>query len=247
MGRDTRHQGDPSDELPGVLAIGGTDVTTAFVSMSARHPEGRDAEYVEWHTLDHAPEQRRLTSLRHAFRTVSTPACRAARAISTERYDDVDHLMTYFFAGRSDREHFGALGRALADGGRMPLRLPSVAMGSFDLVGRAAARRVLVGADAVPWRPCTGVYLLVEQGSGDAGGLVEQPGVAGVWSFATDESAQGEPALQLTYCFLDGDPLPTAAALRAPLEARWADDDVVPFLAAPYLPVVPFDWARHLP
>lgn len=237
----------PSDELPGVLALGRTDVTTAFVSLSARHPEGRDAEYLEWHGLDHAPEQRRLASLRHAFRLVSTPECRTARLRSTDGYADVDHVMTYLFAGRSDLDRFQALGRELASAGRMPLRLPSVALGTFELAGRAATPRILAGADVVPWRPWTGVYLLIEQGAGDAGALVVEPGVAGVWSFR-GEAAGDEPALQITYAFLDGDPLTAAVTLGAAVEARWdADDRIAPLLAAPFLPVTPFDWTRHLP
>ena len=45
-----------------------SDVTTLFVSMSARHPEGQDADYLEWHTFDHRPEQQRLASLRTSVR-----------------------------------------------------------------------------------------------------------------------------------------------------------------------------------
>jgi hypothetical protein len=43
--------GTPSDELPDVLATGATDVRLVFVSMTAREPDGRDAEYLEWHSL----------------------------------------------------------------------------------------------------------------------------------------------------------------------------------------------------
>src|SRR5580658_936674 len=89
--------GTASDAAPAILAAGRTDITTWFVSMSARHPEGRDADYLEWHSLDHRPEQHRLQALRASLRLVSTPACRAARAVSRSRYDAVDHLMTYLF------------------------------------------------------------------------------------------------------------------------------------------------------
>lgn len=89
--------GTPSDDAPAILATGRTDITTLFVSMSARHPEGHDADYLEWHSLDHRPEQHRLESLRASLRLVSTPACRAARVIANERYEATDHLMTYLF------------------------------------------------------------------------------------------------------------------------------------------------------
>jgi hypothetical protein len=86
--------GSPSDDVPDVLATGNTDITTMYVSMSARHPEGRDADYLEWHGLDHQPEQHRLRALRASLRLVSTPACRRARAATDERYDGADHVMT---------------------------------------------------------------------------------------------------------------------------------------------------------
>ena len=54
--------GTPSDDVAGVLATGRGDIGTLFVSMARRHPEGRDAEYLRWHTLDHRPEQHRLTA-----------------------------------------------------------------------------------------------------------------------------------------------------------------------------------------
>ena len=91
------YAGTPSDQLPDVLATGSTDVGLAFISLSAREPDGRDAEYLEWHHLDHRPEQHRLAGLRQSLRLVSTPACRAARAASVDPFDAVDHVMTYLF------------------------------------------------------------------------------------------------------------------------------------------------------
>src|SRR5580704_16251372 len=118
-------EGTPSDRLPDVLCTGSTDVQLAFISMSAREPNGRDAEYLAWHSLDHRPEQYRLSGLRNSLRVVSTPACRAARAASVDEYDAVDHVMTYHFDDQSALPSFNALGAALHQGGRMPLRLPT--------------------------------------------------------------------------------------------------------------------------
>ena len=158
--------GTPSDEVEAVLATGRTDVTTIFVSMSARHPDGGDAEYLEWHTLDHRPEQSRLATVRGSVRLVSTPACRAARAACDERYEAVDHVMTYFFADIAGLEEFNDLAVALADAGRIPYLLPLVERGVYGLDGMVAAPRVKVGADVLPWWPAQGVYLLVEAGRG---------------------------------------------------------------------------------
>ena len=71
--------GTPSDDVDGVLAAGRGEIGTLFVSMARRHPDGHDAEYLRWHTLDHRPEQHRLAGVRASLRLVSTPACRAAR------------------------------------------------------------------------------------------------------------------------------------------------------------------------
>src|ERR1700760_872456 len=90
--------GTPSDEVADVLAAGRGDITTMFISMATRHPDGTDAEYLRWHTLDHRPEQHRLAAVRASLRLVSTPKCRAARAVRHERFDAVDHVMNYFFS-----------------------------------------------------------------------------------------------------------------------------------------------------
>src|ERR1700761_5184006 len=105
--------GTASDDLPPVLATGSTDVHTIFVSLSARDADGRDAEYLHWHSLDHRPEQYRVAGIRHSLRLVSTPACRAARAASHGRYDLVDHVMTYYFTQDAAFDQFRALSVAL--------------------------------------------------------------------------------------------------------------------------------------
>ena len=48
----TQLPGTPSDEVSEVLATGRGGITTLFVSMATRHPEGTDADYLRWHTLD---------------------------------------------------------------------------------------------------------------------------------------------------------------------------------------------------
>ena len=39
--------GTPSDDVSEMLTTGRTDVTTIYVSMTERHPEGSDAEYLD--------------------------------------------------------------------------------------------------------------------------------------------------------------------------------------------------------
>lgn len=242
--------GTPSDELPQVLATGRSDVRLAFVSMSAREPQGRDAEYLEWHSLDHRPEQHRIAGLRQSLRLVSTPACRAARAAGDGRYGAVDHLMTYFFAENAAFEQFKALSAALG-GERRPFRLPSVDSGYLRLAGKCAARHAIAGADVIPWRPSRGVYFIAEQGSASPAALAEIAGVAGIWWFHGGQQPvpgfRDNSGLQLSYCFLDQDPVEIAQGLRAPLERRWAEHAIKPLLAGPFHTLVPFEWSRYLP
>src|SRR5581483_351076 len=234
------------------LELGRTDVTTIFVSLSARDPDGRDLEYLEWHCFDHRPEQYRLAGMRGSLRLASTPECRAARIVSDQRYDALDHVMTYLFTGTDALPPFYALGRALYRAGRMTHRLPQIERDVFHLDGMAAASRLKVGADVLPWWPSLGVLMLVERGRADGADLVNVPGVAGAWWGTGVEVAEppSEPDiadLQLTYCFLDDDPVVTAHAMRPALEERWAHGPAVPLLAAPFQTVVPWEPGRYLP
>ena len=147
--------GEASDDCPEILATGRTDVTTIYTSLSKRHPDGLDADYLEWHSLDHRPEQHRLAQLRASFRMVSTPVCRAARAASHERYDEADHLQTYFFTDLSAMDSFNELNTALRNAGRAPYLLPLVERGIYRVDGIAAAPRIKVGAE---------LALVVDQG-----------------------------------------------------------------------------------
>jgi hypothetical protein len=244
--------GTPSDECPDVLATGRTDVTTIYASFSERHPDGRDADYLAWHSLDHRPEQQRLPMLRSSFRVVSTPACRAVRAASDRRFDAADHLMTYLFTALAAMDDFNALSVALREAGRAPYLLPTVERAAYRLDGSAAAPRIKVGADVLPWWPRKGVYVLVERGQETAEELVGVPGVGGAWwggaeplepPFCTRDNS----GLHITYLFLDDDPVVVARRLSPILTGRWSTGAVEPLLAAPFYGLVDYDWDRYRP
>jgi len=239
----TELPGTPSDNVTAVLETGDGGISTLFISMATRHPSGSDADYLRWHTLDHRPEQHRLAALRASLRLVSTPACRAVRPVSHERFDPVDHVMTYFFTDPNGLKGFLELGKALRDAGRIPTLLPPVERGVYEIHSKASAPHVKVGADVLPWWPLQGVFLLVEKGTAPATGLLDVDGVAGVWSASADESS----GQCITYCFLDDDPVDTALRLQPLLARRWQDSHVEPMLAAPFYPVAPHEWERHLP
>jgi hypothetical protein len=243
--------GTPSDEIDAVVATGRGDITTLFVSMATRHPEGQDADYLQWHTLDHRPEQHRLSAVRASLRLVSTPACRSARAAGQDRYDAIDHVMTYFFSDPSGLDGFLDLAKALIGADRKLPLLPPIERGVYDVERKVAAPRIKIGADVLPWWPIKGVYLLLERGAASADRLVDVDGVAGVWSAASlavdAKLASAKAGQSITYCFLDDDPIATAARLRPVLERRWQDSGVEPLLAAPFYLVVPYEWDRYVP
>lgn len=243
--------GTPSDEVAEVLAAGRGEITTLFVSMATRHPDGTDADYLRWHTLDHRPEQHRLAAVRASLRLVSTPACRFARALSDGPLDAVDHVMTYFFTDEAGLRWFNELSTALGNAGRKLPLLPPVERGVYEVHSKASAPRVKVGGDVLPWLPVRGAFVLVERGSASADPLVAVEGVAGVWSALSREvdadlaSAQGGQSI--TYCFVDDDPVATAERLRPVLKVRWAESGIEPLFAAPFFAVVPYEWDRYVP
>jgi hypothetical protein len=243
--------GTPSDQVPGVLATGRGDIGTLFVSMATRHPDGEDAEYLRWHAVDHRPEQHRLSAVRASLRLVSTPGCRAARAVGEDRFDAIDHVMTYFFTDIGGLKGFNELSDELGDAGRKVDLLPPVQRGVYDVASKAAAERIKVGADVLPWWPARGVYLILERGEASSPDLLSVDGVAGVWSATSrgvDKSlASAKAGQRITYCFLDDDPVAAAERLRPTLETRWTETDVEPLFAAPFHLVVPYEWDRHVP
>ncbi len=252
----------PSDEDAGVLAAGSGDVELAVLSMSSRSPEGEDAAYLEWHMLDHLPEQYRIDGVRLGQRWISTPACREARVASEAPFDRVDHIVNYLFArpragSMADAlEVFFSLGNSLHRAGRMPLRLPRVHLAIHDLVAKSASARVLVGADVLPWRPARGVYLIVERVGGPVetapghalDGLLDIEGVAGSWSYrgttGRHERVDDADGLEVTVCYLDADPVELADPIGEHLVTHWAEGSMTPLLGAPFEVVQPWRWER---
>jgi hypothetical protein len=165
--------------------------------------------------------------------------------------------MTYLFDGPTALAPFRALGRALSAGDRMPVWLPRVETDAYTVAGKVAARRVVAGADVMPWRPAVGVYMLLEEGTAAVDDVCDVEGVAGVWWAVSDRDdpvfSWGTPAAddvvvkQVTYCFLDDDPVAVAERLRPILDRRWGRGGVRPLLAAPFFVVRPHEWDRYLP
>jgi hypothetical protein len=148
-------------------------------------------------------------------------------------------------------EEFFALGADLRAAGRMPLALPSVELGGYRFDAAVAAARVQIAAEVLPWRPATGVYLLVEDGAGTPVDLVDVPGVAGLWSFLGDSSIHPRLAptggRRLTVCYLDDAPVATAHRLTAVLQTRWEQNESTRLMASPFMALTPWKWDVALP
>jgi hypothetical protein len=235
-------------------------VKVAAMSMSASSPDGDDATYLEWHQLDHMPEQYQIPGMLYAQRWASTPECRAARAAESERFTPVNHLVQYLFGEPVEQaiDDWFVLGAALHRVGRFPHRLPAVLLAAFDVVSCHAAPSALVTDEIVPYRPNRGVYLVVERPADNGSSCPWSPehvarllaidGVAGLWTFAANAELRADRFDPVHYdaavCYLDGDPVITAEPIGQLVTERWDGTPVTRELAAPFVTMRAWEWDR---
>jgi hypothetical protein len=234
-------------------------VKLAAMSLSASSRDGDDAPYLEWHQLDHMPEQYQIPGLLYGQRWASTPECRAARSVQSERFEATNHVVQYLFGEPVAQavDDWFALGAHLREIGRFPHRLPQVMLGGFDLVAWHAAASALVTPEVVPYRPNRGMYLVIEQPD-DASEpaawedehverLLAIDGVAGMWSFASGSLRPDRfdtTGYHLAVCYLDGDPVEVAEPVAEVVNDRWKEIAVTPEFAAPFMSVRAWEWDR---
>lgn len=240
-------------------------VKVGFFSFTEITDPAEHRAYNEWHQFDHMPEQLPIPGIVHGQRWVSTPACRAARAIDEEPLRPIHYMTLYLMADPVDRtlRDFMEVGQQLRALGRFHLQRRAAISGPHQWLDAHVAPRVLVSAEAVPYRPNRGVYVIVEEPDAAAapeaidawvralrvewvGEVCALAGVAGVWQFATSPALQGagwsRGERRITVCYLDGAPLDVASALVPHLEERWRDAPVRPLHAGPLETVVPYEW-----
>jgi hypothetical protein len=238
-------------------------VKVGFFSFTEVTDPAAHRSYNEWHMLDHMPEQFPLDGIVYGQRWVSTPACTAARAVDEQPFDTAHYMTLYLMSEPIERtlREFYDLGGELAAKGRFHQQRRAQMSGPFRVLSTAAAPRVLVSADAVPYRPCRGVYVIVEQ-TRDRAALdaylrwqhaehephfLAVPGVAGVWTFAAssrDRNERWSPGdRRVTVCWLDDDPLTVADGLEPIVKARREYDATSHVeLAGPLETIVPWQW-----
>jgi hypothetical protein len=204
-------------------------VRVGFFSFTEITDPAEHRAYNEWHQFDHMPEQFPLPGITWGQRWVSTPACRAARAVSGA-LDPIHYVTLYLVTEPVDETltSFVAWGRELARRGRFHQHRRALLSGPFDLVEMAVASRVLISRAAVPYRPHKGVYVQVDQRGApalDLRSLCDRDGVAGVWQFAND-------AHRITVAWLDGEPL----------AASWPSPSADAIFAGPFETIAPYEW-----
>ena len=235
-----------------------------FFSFTEITDPGEHHAYNEWHQLDHLPEQFPLAGVVYGQRWVSTPGCRAARAVSDASLDPIHYLTCYLMADpiAETLEDFFDLGAELHRLDRFHRHRRAHLTGPFEVGDTAAAARVLVSPAAVPFRAHRGLYVVVEEPR-DPGALagyrrwiaeehtpavLTVPGVAGVWEFSTRDGLVSPRwsagTRRITVCWLDENPIDVAVRL-APLEAirreRFDSVSRVTF-AGPFETITPWEW-----
>lgn len=242
-------------------------VKIGFFSFTEITDASGHRAYNEWHQLDHMPEQFPLPGVAHGQRWVATPECRRACAIQEDLFRPTDYMTLYLMTDPIDRtlEDFMELGRRLHGLGRFYQHRRSHLSGPFPFLEGHAAPRVCISAEAVPYRPNRGVYVIVEEPVDRQSmdtylrrlhehhlpAVLSLPGVAGVWSFATNPRYTGPGWTQgnrrITVCYLDDDPIGVAGTLRPLLEERWTDAPLRPVFAGPLETITPWqwDWFEH--
>ena len=225
-------------------------VRVGFFSFTEITDPGEHHSYNEWHQLDHMPEQFPLDGIAYGQRWVSTPACRAARTVSEPPLDSIHYMTLYLMTEPVERTlaEFRQLGRDLREVGRFHLHRRAQLSGPFPLRGAAVASRVLISAEAIPYRPNLGVYVEVEElarGDDAAGAewirtvhlpaLCAQPGVAGAWSFADE-------VRRVTVTWLDAPPLDVNDRLAPIVASRRERSPDRTVFAGSFETITPWQW-----
>jgi hypothetical protein len=238
----------PPPGSPGKIRIG-------FFSFTEVTDPGAHRAYNEWHQLDHLPEQLPLAGIAWGQRWVCSPRCRRARTAAPP-LDRVHYLTMYLMTEPVEQTlvDFAALGGELHRLGRFHEQRKSHLSGPFDVLSAHAAGRVLVSGAAVPYRPNTGAYVMVEEpgvdGNEDAlrarrdpAELLALEGVAGVWSFAAIDGGRWKPGpRRVTVCFVDGDPATSAHGAEPLLRRAAGEAGTAVVYASPFETVTPWQW-----
>lgn len=259
----------------------------AFFSFSAMSDPSMHRAYSQWHQLDHLPENRALDGVIFGERWVRTPRCVELSGPSVSEIPDppggitglasdfgpqsAQYMTMYWFAEPVEQSvaNWNDLAARSFHWGRRPeIGWTDRWMGFFVPVKGYANPAALVGPEALPFRPHTGLLVQVSHTSGSNRQLnelfswydtVDIPrttrldGVAGCWTFASLSHYAGNhgneqpyEAIRVHVYFLDGEVESTLSGIRnsgsaddAPASRSQLEKIV---LDSPLLPIQPWQW-----
>jgi hypothetical protein len=237
-------------------------IEAGFVTFTEVTADGDHRAYNEWHQLDHLPEQFRIPGIAFGERWVLSPECAEQAVPVAEPLDDFHYVTLYLMRGPLSEtlDQFAAVRERLTDLGRFYPHRRTALSGAWRFLSAAAAPRVLVAAEVVPYRPALGVYVVVEEPADgydvyarrlhtdQVPALLDVPGVAGVWSFGTRlwgfaaSGGAGADATRITVMFLDRPPLDVAGEVAELVRRGWEAGAVRPRFAGPLLAITPWRW-----
>jgi hypothetical protein len=249
-----------------------TAVKVGFITLTEVTSAGDHVAYNTWHQLDHMPEQFAIPGVVCGQRWVLAPDC-AARTVAVDDPLGPFHYLTMYLMTEpvtETLEEFAEVRERLAKLGRFYEHRRARLSGAWVFLEALAAPRTLVAPDVIPYRPNRGVYVVVDERAPGADQpsldeylrrrhtehfprLLDTPGVAGLWSFATRRwafaksedpppSVEAQDSTRITVAFLDEDPLEVAAAVGPLVEEHWAGAPVRPRFAGPLSTITPWEW-----
>ena len=248
----------------------------AFFSFTGITDPKRHKDYNIWHQLDHRPENLALEGIPYGERWVSSPDCIKARSVSDPMIHDFHYMNMYWMSEPVDRtvRDFTDLGASTLAIGRRP-EVPYTKRyftGFFLVLKGYVNPRVLIGPEALPYRPTRGLFVtmhdLPEPESKDAiemlqwydevhiPDILECKGVAGAWTFASDSryvsdagANPNKPGRRIHVYYLDEDPLGFLEDLHAHVP-KWKDAGRLrdnsktkkDLLIGPMRTIIPWEW-----
>lgn len=228
----------------------------AFFSFVRLTDQDRYREYNEWHQLDHRPENLLLPGVAWGDRWARTADCAELTIAPAAEYADLNFVAMYWFRDPAEQSvaEWSELAERSFQWGRRP-ELSYVErpfLGFFSPVKGYVAPRVVVSAEALPYRPNRGIRVTLSRLKDPYGVDAERaywwqdtvrmpelltiPGVAGGWTFSFlstqrhatvlgEGGADFQPgSLRMTLLYLDGDPIQAEHAIRRK-ERAWTDGD----------------------
>jgi hypothetical protein len=246
----------------------------AFFSFLELTDPTKHKEFNEYHQLDHRPENLALPGVAWGDRWVIPPDCAELTTGSDEAMTRIQYVAMYWFADPVDQSQaeWVELGALACQWGRRPeTDWARRDVGFFRPLKGYVNPRVLVSADALPFRPVRGMHVtcvrVLEPGTSAAErafawydrvhipDLLTCRGVAGAWTFSSDatsfdrEGRSVGAGLRVHVLYLDQDPLEVVADIAQRTKeweaaGRMMDLDGVidERLATPLRPITPWQW-----